>query len=90
MVPPPIPFSNTLREFQAKAWSQTLRIPETEPHSKPLSKRVENVSFPTLSGRLKGGVHDHPFKQHLTRILSARRPRAFLETPCEDFERAQP
>jgi hypothetical protein len=43
--------------------SQTLRIPEAEPHSKPLSKRVENVSLPTLSGHLKGGVHDHPFKR---------------------------
>jgi hypothetical protein len=67
-----------------------LRIPETETHSKPLSKRIENVSLATLSGHLKGGVHDHPFKQHLTRIFSVRRPKALLATPCEDFERAPP
>jgi hypothetical protein len=49
-----------------------LRILEIETHSKPLSKRIENVLLATLSGHLKGGVHDHPIKQTLTRILSVR------------------
>ncbi len=45
----------------------SLRIPENEAHPKPSSKRIENVSFATLTGHLKGGVHDRPFKQYLTR-----------------------
>ena len=49
-----------------------LRIPETEAHPKPSSKRIENVSFVTRSGNLKGGVHLRPFKQYLTRALSAK------------------
>jgi hypothetical protein len=89
MVPPPIPFSNTLREFEAKAWSQALRIPENETHSKPLSKRIENVSLATLSSHLKGGVHDRSFKQHPKRVLSVRlyaTPHAVLEkAPPEDL-----
>jgi hypothetical protein len=50
----------------------SLRIPETAAHPKPSSKHVENVSFATLSGHLKGGVHDRPFKQPLTRAFSAK------------------
>ena len=56
--------------------------PETETHPKPSSKRVENVSFATLVGHLKGGVHDRPFKQHLTSAFSAKpfkqHPRAWV------------
>jgi hypothetical protein len=44
----------------------------TEAHPKPSSKRIENMSLATFSGHLNGGVHDRPFKQYLTRSLSAK------------------
>ena len=68
------PLSNAACTFRARVGGggPGLRIPETEAHPKPSSKRIENVSFATLSGHLKGGVHDRPFKQYLTRALSAK------------------
>ena len=47
---------------------------EIDTHPKPLRNRFENVPFLTFVGNLKGGVHDRPFKQHLTRVSSARHP----------------
>jgi hypothetical protein len=45
---------------------------KTEAHPEPSSKRIKHVSFATLSGHLMAGVHDRPFKQHLTKAFSAK------------------
>ena len=53
---------------------------------KPLPKRIESISFATLSSDLKGGVHDRSFKQHLMRVLSMR----LYVTPYEVLGRVPP
>ena len=58
--------------MQLESLAPGLRNPETETHPKPLSKRVQNGSLATLSGHLKGGVHDRPFKLTFPGVLAGR------------------
>jgi hypothetical protein len=59
-----------------------LEISKIKAWPQPLRNRIKTFRFEHFSGHLKSGVHDRPFKQHLTRVLNMR-PEAFLATPSE-------